>query len=263
MNKFKIIAIGIVALVILTTVGVFAVGKYNTPRSTSISAPTLSLAKAYDGTTKAKVTSGTLSGVNSSDDVKVTALANYDSAVIGQSKTITVVYSLEGNDADKYEAPANYMVSTGLIKAAPLIISEPKLTVSKGYNGTASAAVTPGTLTGIVGSENVTVTATAVYNSPDVGKDKTITVIYVLGGTNAANYEAPMSYTVSNGEITAVPTATTPSVTNNNTNTATSTTSTVTNPPVTTAPVTTTPPAVTSPPITTKPDTTTSATAAK
>lgn len=261
MNKFKIIALVIVTLVVLTTVGVYAVGKYNTPRTTTISNPTLSLTKAYDGTTKAKVTPGTLSGVNGSDDVKVTAVANYDSAVIGKSKTITVVYTLAGNDADKYQAPANFTISTGQIKAAPLIISEPKLTVSKMYDGTASAAVTPGTLTGIVGNENVTVTATAVYNSPDVGKDKTITVIYVLGGTNATNYEAPMSYTVSNGEITAVPATTTPAVTN--TNTSTSTTSTVTSPPAATTPTTTTTPSVTIPSVTTKPDTTTSATVAK
>lgn len=261
MNKFKIIALGIVAFVALTTAGVFAVGKFNTPKTITISDPTLSLIKAYDGTTKAKVSPGTLSGVNGSDDVKVIAVANYDTAVIGKSKTITVIYSLEGTDADKYEAPANYTVSTGQIKTAPLIISEPKLTVSKKYDGTASAAVTPGTLTGIVGSENVTVTATAVYNTPDVGKDKTITVIYVLGGTNAANYEAPMSYIVSNGEITAAPVATTPAVTT--TNTTTTTTSAVTTPPTTNTPTTATAPAVTNPPVTTKPDTTTSATATK
>lgn len=263
MNKFKIIALGIVVLVVLTTAGVFAVGKYNTPRTTTISEPTLSLIKAYDGTTKAKVTPGTLSGVNGSDDVKVTASANYDTAVIGKSKTITVVYTLAGTDAEKYEAPANFTISTGQIKAAPLIISEPKLTVLKVSDGTASATVTPGTLTGIVGSENVTVTATAVYDTADVGKDKTITVIYILNGTNAANYEAPMPYTVSNGEITAVPVATNSSVTNNNTNMTTSTTSTVTNPPATTAPTITTAPVVSNPPVTTKPDTTTSATAAK
>lgn len=263
MNKFKIITLGIVALIVLTTVGVFAVSKANTPKNTTISDPTLSLIKAYDGTTNAKVTPGTLNNVNSSDDVKVNAQANYDTAAIGQSKTITVVYTLEGSDADKYVAPANYTVSTGLIKAAPLIISEPKLTITKSYDGTASAMVTPGTLTGIVGSENVTVTATAVYNSSDIGKNKTITVIYVLGGANAANYEAPMSDTVSNGEITAVPTATSTSVTTNTANTTTSTTSSGSNPPAATAPVTTTTPAVTNPPVTTKPDTTTSATAAK
>jgi len=83
----------------------------------TISAPTLTLIKIYDGTTTAAVTAGTLSGVNSSDEgnIAVSATATYDDANVGTGKKITVIYTLTGTNVANYKAPADYVVTTGEI----------------------------------------------------------------------------------------------------------------------------------------------------
>jgi hypothetical protein len=70
------------------------------------------------------------------------------------------------------------------------------------YNGNTGATVTAGTLVGVASGETVTVSATATYNSATVGTGKTITVVYTLGGADAANYIKPIDYTAT-GTITA------------------------------------------------------------
>ncbi len=70
--------------------------------------------KMYDGNTTAVVTNnGTLSGVETSDigNVNFTVLANYDDAQVGVSKTITVVYSINGTAASNYNAPVSYQIN--------------------------------------------------------------------------------------------------------------------------------------------------------
>ena len=63
MKKFRIILIGVVVFIILSAVGVFAVDKYNTFRTTAISKPTQtttvsnpSAPKKTDATSSATVT---------------------------------------------------------------------------------------------------------------------------------------------------------------------------------------------------------------
>jgi hypothetical protein len=88
-----------------------------TAKQLTISDPTLTTAKQYDGTTIATVMAGTLSGVLASDEgkVTVTALANYSDATIGYNKTITVMYQLDGTASGNYLAPSNYTTNTGSI----------------------------------------------------------------------------------------------------------------------------------------------------
>ncbi len=83
----------------------------------------------------------------------------------------------------------------------PLTITPPTLTLSKVYDGNTSAVVTPGTLSGVVAGDVVTVSAVANYNNSAVGTGKTITVVYTLGGTDAAIYIKPNNYTSTNGVI--------------------------------------------------------------
>lgn len=96
-----------------------------------------------------------------------------------------------------------YDYGVGTRVAVQLTISAPSLTTSKVYNGNTTAAVTAGTLSGVVAGETVTVTAAANYNSASVGTGKTITVVYTLGGTNAGNYIKPIDYTTTSGIITS------------------------------------------------------------
>ena len=116
----------------------------------TISNPTITNTKAYDGNTSAVVTAGTLAGVTSGETVTVSAVATYDDKNVGTGKTITVVYTLGGGDAGHYIKPADYTISTGVITVIPLTISNPTLTTSKEYDRTTSANVTAGSLIGKV-----------------------------------------------------------------------------------------------------------------
>jgi hypothetical protein len=113
----------------------------------TISDPTLTTTKDYDGTTTASVEAGNLGGVLLDDDVTVSAVATYDNANVGTGKTITVVYTLGGDDAGNYIKPVNYVVTTGVINAIPITVS-------------AIAGVTP-PVTGA--APDLTITETAQY----------------------------------------------------------------------------------------------------
>jgi hypothetical protein len=89
----------------------------------------------------------------------------------------------------------------------PLTASDPTITLSKVYNGSTTAAVTAGTLSGVsvADAANVTLNATADYNNAKVGVGKTITVNYSLSGSAMANYAAPVSKTYTTGVISSAP----------------------------------------------------------
>jgi len=116
--------------------------------------------------------------------------------------------------ADDNWAAISSTATTVTITAKQLTISNPTLTLSKVYDGTTTATVTAlGTLSGIVGSDTLTVSgSTANYNNANVGTGKTITIVYTgLSGAQAGNYIKPVDYVVSTGIITAVsPVVTTP-----------------------------------------------------
>lgn len=167
----------------------------------SVGNPTLTLSKSYDGTATATVSAGALSGVASGDTVNVAAVASYDSSSVGTGKTITVSYVLSGANADNYATPSNYVVNAGIITGKQLTIGTPTLTTSKTYDGTTSASVTAGSLSGVFSGDTVSVSASASYDSSSVGTGKTITVSYSLSGANAGNYSAPSNYSVNTGVI--------------------------------------------------------------
>lgn len=73
--------------------------------------------KTYDGGTTANVTAGTLSGVFSGDEVKLTATGVFSDKNTGTGKTVTVNYALSGNDADNYELETTTAKVTASITA--------------------------------------------------------------------------------------------------------------------------------------------------
>ena len=131
--------------------------------------------------------------------------------------TITITpksgYTLTGVTSDYFTvagATATNSANSGVISAVfpttatkHLTIADPSsLTLSKTYDGTTTAAVTAGALSGVVSGDAVTVSAVATYGTKDFGNGKTITVVYTLGGADAAKYIKPADYVVTNGEIT-------------------------------------------------------------
>jgi hypothetical protein len=83
-------------------------------KALTITDPTVITSKTVDGNTTAVVSfSGTLQELITSDlnNVTITATANYDNAIVGINKTITVVYTLEGSASGNYTAPANFVIT--------------------------------------------------------------------------------------------------------------------------------------------------------
>jgi hypothetical protein len=178
----------------------------------TISAPSITLSKVNNGTINAEVVAGSLSGVLLADvaNVVVTAIGTYDNANVGTSKTITVNYSLNGSASGNYIAPDNTIVTNGVIIASAsnqVSISTPTLIRSKVYDGTSSAIVVAGALSGVDPADvgNVSVIATANYDDANAGTGKAITVSYSLTGSAANKYTIISEVIYSNGEILRKP----------------------------------------------------------
>ena len=153
--------------------------------------------RVYNGTTTATLnTAGaTLVGVISGDQVTLVttgATGTFSNKNIGTGKTVTTSgFSLSGPDANKY------MVSppstTASITAAGLTINGVTVN-SKVYNGSASATLnTSGaSLSGVFGSDNVTIVSTGVtatFSNDVVGTGKAVSISgFTLGGSDAGNY---------------------------------------------------------------------------
>lgn len=96
------------------------------------------------------------------------------------------------------------VVTVVTVMEAPiqLTITDPTLTLTKAYDGNDVAAVTPGALIFVTGDDDVTVSATATYNTIEIGINKTIMVVYTLAGSDAGKYIKPVDYIVYTGVIT-------------------------------------------------------------
>ncbi|WP_341280760.1 YDG domain-containing protein [Paenibacillus sp. FSL H8-0537] len=129
---------------------------------------------------------------------KQSITANTDSMIstVGLALGTYVVYAVD--HANNISIASSDIV----IGIKQLTVSNSALTTEKMYDGSTSVAVTAGSLIGVAADDTVTVNAVATYNDAAIGIGKTITVVYTLGGANAANYMAPASYTVNTGVIT-------------------------------------------------------------
>ena len=170
----------------------------------TISDPALAKSKIYTSSPDCIVYPGdTIGGILASDSVQVLATATYDSKYVGTGKIITVVYSLAGADADKYTAPETYVATDGEIQKKLLTITKPKVpSISKQYDGTTSVEFTPGTVSGLYTSDDVSVVANGFYLSPTIEHGKKIFFTYSLEGSDAGNYTRPEYDEISSAVIT-------------------------------------------------------------
>ena len=182
-----------------------------TPKALSIGAPSLA-SKDYDSfTTAGTCTPGSLSGTVGGETLGVSCVgAAYSSANVG-SYTSTITYTLTNGTSGTIGVASDYSLAsgsaTGAVTAKALSIGAPSL-ASKVYDGTTTAGTcTPGTLSGLVGSQTLGVScAGSAYSSANVGSSYASTITYTLvnGGNGglATNYSL-VNGSVSNGTITA------------------------------------------------------------
>jgi hypothetical protein len=146
--------------------------------------------KTYDGNRNAVVTGGAASGVLSGDSVITASLTGlFDSKAAGTSKPVTLVgASLGGTDGGNYVViSANAMTAD----ITPKLLTTSALTaLNKVYDGTLLATLSGGTLSGVVGGDNVSLTAlSGLFTDKNVGTGKTVNISGgALTGTDANNY---------------------------------------------------------------------------
>ena len=100
----------------------------------TITAPTVTTTKEYDGNNVAAITSpGEVSGIVGGDDVRVIANARYADANAGTEKNITVTYTLEGASASSYLTPAPRTL-TGEIKPKEITVTANPIQKTYGDN---------------------------------------------------------------------------------------------------------------------------------
>jgi predicted RNA-binding protein with TRAM domain len=162
----------------------------------------VSSTKTYDGNTSSLGTP-TVGALASGDVINVAAIQTYDNKNYGTTHVLTPLGLTikDGSNADK---TANYSITytpspaTGVIDKLGLTIGAASI-ASKMYDDSAtSGIVTPGTLSGFVSSETVTVnTAVGTYSDATVGTDKSATIVYTLA--NGENGGLAINYSLANG----------------------------------------------------------------
>jgi hypothetical protein len=187
-----------------------ATGSNNiTPKPITIAAPTIA-SKAYNASTAAGViTLGAITGLVGAENLTVTATGTaYSSANVG-AYTSDVSYAIADGSglASNYSALATSLAVSGSITAKPITIAAPTI-ASKAYDATTAAGViTLGAITGLVGVETLTVTATGTaYSSANVGAYTSDVSYAIANGTGlATNYSALATSLAVPGSITAKP----------------------------------------------------------
>jgi len=158
--------------------------------------------KPYDGTTTAMI-SGTLTGIILGDDVSFDGAGTFDVASVGTNIFVTSAITLTGTKASNYSLTQPSGLSADI---TPRQLTVTATVDDKVYAGNTAtiATVTVGTVDGIVGSDDVTVTATGTFDSGSAGDGKNVAVSYALTGADASSYSV-VSPVVLTGNITKKP----------------------------------------------------------
>jgi hypothetical protein len=177
-----------------------------TPLEISVSGVTANN-KVYDATTTATVNTGSASlvGVLGGDVVGLDASGKsgvFANKNVGTGKAVTVSgLGLSGTDAGNYTLGQPVGITADITQAT---LTWSGVTANnKTYDGTIVATVSGGTLTGKLGSDNVTVNSTGAFGDKNVGASKTVTLLNELNGADAANY-ALVDQTTTTADITAL-----------------------------------------------------------
>jgi hypothetical protein len=171
--------------------------------------------KVYDGTAAATVT---LSDNRVSGDSLSTSYtsASFSDKNVGTGKIVSVTgISVTGTDAGNYSYNTT---ATTTANIAAVVLSGSVTVNNKVYDGTTTATIASGSLIGVIGSDNVSLTGgTAAFSDKNVGNGKTVIATGLsLSGTNANNYVLVSTSATNTANISAA----TLTVTANSTNRA-------------------------------------------
>jgi autotransporter-associated beta strand protein len=160
-----------------------------TPKALSLTAPNVT--KVYDGSDRLAGMSLTPSGALAGDVVTALASGGTFAGQNAGAQTYTLSgLQLQGADKANYSLSPEPVSGTGSI--TPKTLSLSAWALNKTFDGTTSATVNLGALTGLVGSEQLGVSGLGLFANADVGYDKAVFATYSLAdGANgglASNY---------------------------------------------------------------------------
>lgn len=160
-----------------------------TPRTVTVTATASD--KVYDGSRNASVTLTGLNGLIGNETLASTATGTFNSKNVATANLVTVDSIVLTNGANGGLA-SNYSLSAGQTAAAHItprsitIVGDSAL--DKIYDGTRMATVSGGSLTGLIGSDAVSISRTAEFATANVGNDIPVATTYALSGSDSANY---------------------------------------------------------------------------
>ncbi|SEM10437.1 YDG domain-containing protein [Paraburkholderia caballeronis] len=156
-----------------------------TPKTLTVSGTTAA-GKVYDGTTSATLSGGLLSGVVGDDAVTLSQSGDFATKNVGSNIGVTASDTLAGTDAGNYvlQQPAHL---SGNITPATLTVSGTTV-ADKVYDGTTSATLNGGSLSGLFGSDAVALSQSGTFATKNVGTNIAVTTADALSGADAGNY---------------------------------------------------------------------------
>ncbi len=162
-----------------------------TPRQLIADSVVLRPNREYDGTTACEVLSdGIISGILPDDIVSHSVTAQYATPNASIFISVIVTHNLTGPQADNYYVTDSVLIYWAAITPRTIGLSSyPVINLVKEYDGTDTAHVIylpP--LSNTIQDDDIDVSLTANYDSPEVGDDKTIYLHYQLLGADRNNY---------------------------------------------------------------------------
>jgi filamentous hemagglutinin family protein len=146
--------------------------------------------KVYDGTVAAALTGGSLSGVIAGDaaTLSLNEAGVFTSKNVGTAVAVTATDSLGGTGAGNYALTQPTGLAANITPASLTVTGE--TAVNKVYDGTVAAALTGGSLNGVIAGDAATLSLTqaGTFASRNAGTGIAVTANDVLGGTSAGNY---------------------------------------------------------------------------
>ncbi|MBU3606858.1 hypothetical protein IEN92_08875, partial [Polynucleobacter sp. MWH-Creno-3A4] len=158
-----------------------------TPKSLTITG-TMVADKVYDGTTAATVTAGTLVGLVATDSTNVTftKAATFSSANAGNAISIVMNDSISGSAAGNYTLTQPGGITANITPKALTVTGT--TVANKVYDGNTTAAISGGSLVGVISGDTVGLTQAGSFSQSNAGTGLAVTIADALTNNAAGNY---------------------------------------------------------------------------
>ncbi|NIB42926.1 filamentous hemagglutinin N-terminal domain-containing protein [Pseudomaricurvus alkylphenolicus] len=143
--------------------------------------------RVYDGSTDIEVQLGTVDGVIEGDDVQFGAAGALADKNVGEDQQVSLQLTLNGADAGNYIVTTDLPTATATVSAAGLSLTSVDAE-DRVFNGGVDATLILGDLTGLVEGDDVQISGTGTFASPDIGTNKPVSALFSLSGTDVNNY---------------------------------------------------------------------------